>query len=94
VAGRSIEVIQARQSVDVERSQPPGIITVADVQQNFDDDELLAVLPKVAAASAQPERQLALLVGKARARRITWARIGAAMGMTRQAAWERFSGEE
>lgn len=75
-------------------SKPPGITTVADVQQNLDDDELLAVLPKVAAASAQPERQLALLVGKARARGITWARIGAAMGMTRQAAWERFSGEE
>jgi ATP-dependent Clp protease ATP-binding subunit ClpX len=33
-------------------------------------------------------------VSKARARGITWARIGAAIGMTRQAAWERFSGEE
>ena len=75
-------------------SKPPGITTVADVQQSFSDDELLALLPKIAAAGAQPERQLALLVGKARARRITWARIGAAMGMTRQAAWERFSGEE
>jgi ClpX C4-type zinc finger len=74
-------------------SKPPGITTVADVQQ-ISDDELLAVLPKVAGAGAQPERQLALLVGKARARGITWARIGAAMGMTRQAAWERFSGEE
>jgi hypothetical protein len=25
---------------------------------------------------------------------VTWARIGAALGMTRQSAWERFSGEE
>jgi ClpX C4-type zinc finger len=74
-------------------SKPPGI-TVADVQQNFSDYELLALLPKIAAAGAQPERQLALLVSKARARRITWARIGAAMSMTRQAAWERFPGEE
>jgi len=75
-------------------SKPTGITTLADVQQNLLDDELLALLPKVAAAGAQPERQVALLVGKARARGITWARIGAAMGMTRQAAWQRFSGEE
>ena len=25
---------------------------------------------------------------------VTWARIGEALGMTRQSAWERFSGEE
>jgi hypothetical protein len=25
---------------------------------------------------------------------VTWARIGAARGMTRQSGWERFSGEE
>ena len=71
-----------------------GMTTMADVQPNFSDDDLLALLPKVAAAGAQPERQLALLVGKARARGITWARIGAALAMTRQAAWQRFSGEE
>jgi hypothetical protein len=26
--------------------------------------------------------------------RITWTRIGAALSMTRQSAWERFSGED
>jgi ATP-dependent Clp protease ATP-binding subunit ClpX len=30
----------------------------------------------------------------ARSRGITWTRIGAALGMTRQSAWERFSGED
>jgi ClpX C4-type zinc finger protein len=76
-------------------NKPTGLTTMADVQQNLrDDEDLLALLPKVAAAGAQPERQLALLVGKARARGITWAKIGAAMGMTRQAAWQRFSGEQ
>jgi ClpX C4-type zinc finger len=75
-------------------SKRTGITAVADVQQNLPDDELLALLPKVAAAGAQPEHQVALLVSKARARGITWARIGAAMGMTRQAAWQRFSGDE
>jgi len=29
-----------------------------------------------------------------RERRVTWARIGGALQITRQSAWERFSGEE
>jgi hypothetical protein len=33
-------------------------------------------------------------VHRARALGATWARIGEALGMTRQSAWERFSGEE
>lgn len=58
------------------------------------DEDLLATLPKIAAASVQVERQLGEWVAQARARGITWTRIGAALGMTRQSAWERFSGEE
>jgi hypothetical protein len=58
------------------------------------DDELLAHLPKVAAAGAQVEQQLTGWVREARGRGITWTRIGAALGMTRQSAWERFSGED
>jgi hypothetical protein len=46
------------------------------------------------AAGAQVERNLAAWVGKARSLGSTWAQIGAALGMTRQSAWERFSGEE
>ncbi len=57
-------------------------------------DEALASLPRVAAAGAQVERQLAGWVQRARALGATWARIGEALGMTRQSAWERFSGEE
>ncbi|SFJ73343.1 ClpX C4-type zinc finger protein [Amycolatopsis regifaucium] len=57
-------------------------------------DAVLASLPRIAAAGAQTERNLAQWVLKARALGVTWARIGEAMGMTRQSAWERFSGEE
>ena len=57
-------------------------------------DEALANLPRVAAAGAQVERHLAGWVRRARALGATWARIGEALGMTRQSAWERFSGEE
>jgi ClpX C4-type zinc finger len=61
---------------------------------NLSDETLLELLPKVAAAGAQVERHLTGFVRKARAAGITWNRIGAALGMTRQSAWERFSGEE
>ena len=57
-------------------------------------EEVLANLPRVAAAGAQVEEHLAGWVLRARALGATWARIGEALGMTRQSAWERFSGEE
>jgi ClpX C4-type zinc finger len=63
-------------------------------EQKLSDDELLAHLPKVAALSAQVERQLTAWVRQARGRGLTWTRIGEALGMTRQSAWERFSGED
>ena len=49
---------------------------------------------RVAAASAQVEQQLTGWVRQARSRGLTWTRIGEALGMTRQSAWERFSGED
>jgi hypothetical protein len=63
-------------------------------EERMSDDELLAALPGIAASSAQVDRELASWVRTARSRGITWTRIGGAMGMTRQSAWERFSGEE
>jgi len=57
-------------------------------------DEVLWNLPRIAAAGAQVEQQLAGWVRRARELGATWARIGEALGMTRQSAWERFSGEE
>jgi hypothetical protein len=67
---------------------------VASWEERVSDDDLLATLPRIAAASASVERQLGLWVRQARSRGVTWTRIGAAMDMTRQSAWERFSGEE
>ena len=57
-------------------------------------DEVLANLPRIAAAGAQVEQHLAGWVQRARALGATWARIGEALGMTRQSAWGRVSGEE
>jgi ClpX C4-type zinc finger len=63
-------------------------------ERELSDDDLLAMLPKIAASSVQAHRQLDKFVRHARSRGITWTRIGTALGMTRQSAWERFSGEE
>jgi ClpX C4-type zinc finger len=67
---------------------------VTNWEQKMSDDDVLNHLPRVAAASAQVERQLTAWVRQARSRGITWTRIGDALGMTRQSAWERFSGED
>jgi hypothetical protein len=67
---------------------------VARWEQNMSDEDLLQHLPRVAAAAAQVEQQLSGWVRQARSRGITWTRIGEALGMTRQSAWERFSGED
>jgi ATP-dependent Clp protease ATP-binding subunit ClpX len=58
------------------------------------DEQILDQLPRVAAVGAQTEASLQRLVTILRERRVTWARVGTALGITRQSAWERFSGEE
>jgi ClpX C4-type zinc finger len=63
-------------------------------EETMTDEQLLDVLPRIAAVGEQTEASLQRLVTILRERRVTWARIGAALQMTRQSAWERFSGEE
>jgi hypothetical protein len=75
-------------------SEQPAQDQVASWEQKMSDDDLLQHLPRVAAAAAQVEQQLTGWVRKARGRGITWTRIGESLGMTRQSAWERFSGED
>ena len=59
-----------------------------------DLDTVLATLPRIATARAQVEENLTGWVRHARGLGATWTRIGESLGMTRQSAWERFSGEE
>jgi hypothetical protein len=59
-----------------------------------DLEQILTLLPSIVAVEAQIEENLTGWVRRARALGATWARIGEALGMTRQSAWERFSGEE
>lgn len=57
------------------------------------DDEILETLPRIALVSAQADARVHALVDILRRRGVAWARIGKALGVTRQSAWERFSNE-
>jgi hypothetical protein len=63
-------------------------------EEDLDLEGVLASLPRMAAAGAQVESNLSRFVMRARELGATWATIGSSLGMTRQSAWERFSGEE
>ncbi len=62
--------------------------------ETMSDDEVLAHLPRVASVATQVEDNLQLWVRLLRERGVSWARIGTSLGMARQSAWERFSGED
>jgi hypothetical protein len=68
--------------------------SVAPWEQEMTLDQVLMMLPSMALARAQFEENLVQWVRKARSLGATWSRIGEALDMTRQSAWERFSGEE
>ena len=55
---------------------------------------LLAELHINATGLKQSEDQLQRAVNLLRKNQVPWSRIGDALGTSRQAAWERFSGEE
>lgn len=58
------------------------------------DDELLASLARIQAVAAQVDAAVHDYVDTLRGRGISWTRIGEALGVSKQAAWERFSGED
>jgi hypothetical protein len=64
------------------------------VWESLSDGEMLSHIPRVAAHIDQAEADLRSWVRELRRRGVTWARIGEALGISRQSAWERFSGEE
>src|SRR3954465_13604489 len=62
--------------------------------QEMTDEQLLDHLPRIARVADQVEGSLTTWVRRTRPRGVSWARIGAALDMTRQSAWERFSDRE
>lgn len=71
----------------------PDLPQLAPWEGDMGVDDALANLAPVARAAGQVERNLGSWVRKVRSLGGTWTRIGQALGMSRQAAWERFAGE-
>ncbi len=96
VAGPGVFICDACVDLCVEliKNKPEPMPKLASWEERVTDDELLTALPQFQATGRQADLQLGIWVRQARSRGITWTRIGAALGMTRQSAWERFSGEE
>ena len=79
---------------DEQRKSPAPEAQLPAWEETMTDEQMLDLLPRIAAVGEQTEASLQRLVTTLRQRRVTWARIGAALQITRQSAWERFSGEE
>jgi hypothetical protein len=93
VAGPGVHICDA--CVDLCRraiveNPPPSVHT----WDELDDEGLLAEMVRIHDGRRLVDDAVAQVVARLRARSVTWARIGEALGMTRQSAWERFSGEE
>jgi ClpX C4-type zinc finger len=54
-------------------------------------ERLLALLGAIEETVQGKSNQLQLVVETLRARQVSWAKIGAALGISRQSAWERFT---
>ena len=59
--------------------------------EELSDADMLARLPLVATTATQVDRYLRQWVNRIRERHVSYAEIGKALGVSRQAAWERFS---
>ncbi|HWJ80683.1 MAG TPA: ClpX C4-type zinc finger protein [Nocardioides sp.] len=64
------------------------------VWEEMSDAELLSKLPLIVRSAEQNQQFLVDWVGLIRARRISWAQIGKVLGVSRQAAWERFAARQ
>lgn len=83
----------ARQSEAASEAGGPAPQTIR-AWDGLSDEALLAEMVRAHAAHQNVDRAVAHHVAALRGRGVSWARIGEALGMTRQSAWERFSGEE
>lgn len=75
-----------------QKSAPVSVGVSLNVSGNLEDNPL-GVLKGLTNALRSVESKLSEAVQEARRQRFTWEQIGDALGISRQAAWERFSME-
>ena len=81
--------VVAERAAEKQAGAPAPRVPVWD---QVDDQALLDHLPRIEAVRDQVDDDLRAWVAEARRRALSWDRIGAALGMKRQSAWERFAG--
>jgi hypothetical protein len=86
--------LKGRRAGDAAPSTKSHVPPTLKAWEALSDEDLLAEMVRAHAAHRNVDRAVAHHVAALRARGVSWARIGEALGMTRQSAWERFSGEE
>ena len=97
IAGPGVYICDecVRRCDDILATDPPeASVSRISRWEKMTDDELLSHLPRIAATANSVERDLHQWVAEARARGTSWTRVGQALSITRQSAWERFSGED
>lgn len=90
ICNRCIALSQA--VIDEYRGKPSELRL--PVWEPMSDQQMLDHIPRMATVADRVETDLRSWVQELRRRGVTWARIGRTLGITRQSAWERFSGEE
>jgi hypothetical protein len=96
VAGPGVQI--CNQCVDLSQSLIDGSRDMPHevrmpIWESWSDQQMLDHIPRMAVVVQQVETELQSWVRELRRRGVTWSKIGAALGITRQSAWERFNGE-
>lgn len=71
----------------------PELRSFSERLGGFTVEELALSLPDVAKGVETAQKRLAEWVAEMRRRGVSWATIAEHLGVTRQSAWERFSGK-
>ena len=71
-----------------------AVVTPADLSITADYIDPLVLLIVLAHGATKVEDKIQELVAHCRSAGKSWTQIGQALGMTKQSAWERFSGED
>ena len=78
----------------LESNPPKNDPTRITELENLDTGALVSYLANVAKVTTDIDSHLKATVDVLRERGLSWMKIGEALGTSRQAAWERFAGDE
>lgn len=97
IAGPGVAICNECVGLCTEILQREGTAPVSLMEQDLESlpsEVLLEGLRRRSAGIHQAEQRLQEAVTILRQKGTTWAKIGEALGVSRQSAWERYSGEE